>query len=47
MAEFHMELISHWSDEVYTLLSDAGSEMEINDAESDIENEVIEDVNEN
>jgi len=47
MAEFNVELMAHWSDGVYTVLSEMGAAMEINDADSDVENEVIEDVNEN
>jgi len=47
MAEFKMEIIAHWSDEVYTIISESGAAMEITGSDSDVENEEIEDVNEN
>ena len=47
MAEFQVELMSHWSDDVYTVLSESNSAMEINESDSGDENEIIEDVNEN
>ena len=47
MAEFKMEIIAHWSDEVYTVISESGAAMEITGSDSDVENEEIEDVNEN
>jgi hypothetical protein len=51
MAEFKMELISHWSDGIFTVLSDRGSAMETSGTDvtsgSDAENEIIEDINEN
>ena len=47
MAEFQVELMSHWSDDVFTVLSESNSAMEINEPDSEDENEIIEDVNEN
>ena len=47
MAEFQVELMSYWSDNVFTVLSESNSAMEVNEPDSEDENEIIEDVNEN
>lgn len=47
MAEFQIELMSHWSNDVFTVLSESNSAMEINEPDSEDDNDVIEDVNEN
>lgn len=46
MAEFQIELMSHWSNDVFTVLSESNSAMEINEPDSE-DDDVIEDVNEN
>jgi len=45
MAEFNVELMSHWSDEAFTVLSESGTAMDA--ADDDFGDEVIEDANEN
>ena len=45
MAEFNVELMSHWSDEAFTVLSESGTAMDA--ADEDFGDEVIEDANEN